>query len=185
MNRRDADIAKWCEHAGWLDNITPDEARCLAVLSSIDTGPHNVRPFRLGADERPAVMRYGFGIAAVLSERDWSTYDGSSLTSLVVAAHRRAVRVELRPCLIGTKTLDAYGERMRHWVMSYPGAIDYEWHPDRPVCPRGVTYTAAFFVYLIPRHPHQADRWSNHPSGAALARRAEPLLNSYPDRSPS
>lgn len=92
-----SDAARWVETAvryvprrGEF-RLTPEQARCIDVISSIDTGPHNLRP----------VLGWGFvdfdypSSVEIMLRRDLATFDMSELTLLVIRAHQHHVRVEI------------------------------------------------------------------------------------------
>lgn len=170
-----ADVARWCEANGWLTGITPDEARCIAVLSSIDTGPHNLHPLTIGPnDDRIAVRRWGStGVALIIDRTDLATYDGDALTDLVVNAHRHAVRVSIDSVIVGYLRVD--DEDYRTWILNpRDNGPDPDWHlaidgdlPDDLTLRPAVRLTA-----FARQPPTEGDRmWERHPTTADLTRR--------------
>jgi len=72
--------------------LTDGEARCVDTISAIATGPHNV--LMSGRDRDDRGWRFnGHGSLEVRLKSPLSTFDDSTLTALVVAAHRNHVRV--------------------------------------------------------------------------------------------
>ena len=87
--------------------LTPEQARCVDVISAIDTGPHNVRPI-LGWGRVDFKQPKSVGI---LLDRDLATFDMSELTMLVLRSHQHRVRVEISPDAVPAALLVEEPER--------------------------------------------------------------------------
>lgn len=104
-----ADVRRWTEFAS-RRTWNPEQARCIDVLCAIarpynlpliGAGWHHLRDHPNDSDERrlddvpvlaPVVVGANY-IFARLRHTELGTFDGSELTRLVIAGHRRAVRV--------------------------------------------------------------------------------------------
>lgn len=93
------DHCEWYEHNVKYEDgvdvvLTPDQRRCLETLCVMDNiyNINTYRPLSAGIAMTP------WSVSCLL-RGSISTYDCSRLTSLVLAAHRNSVRVEISPYL--------------------------------------------------------------------------------------
>jgi len=160
-----------CTHPGFT--ITDDQARCVDVISSIDTGPHNV--YTLGG-WGPANFPRSGGVEVWL-RHDLATYDSSQLTALVVAAHRHHVRVSVSAELMPAGLADSASEWLdaseideaEAWLSAYTNGEIGHLDPDEFTGPT----TTVLAVRLHPRHAAELGDhlYRRHPSLADLAAR--------------
>ena len=73
------------EYPDWMNE---NQKKCYRMLCDLVGGPHHIRG--------KITDTCGYGIQTNVST-DWATFDGCSLTSLVVLAHDRGIRASLEP----------------------------------------------------------------------------------------
>lgn len=83
---------EWVERTYGL-SLSDFQRRAVDLLcSSQGCGPYDLRCWE------KADWNYGLGVRFVLNRPRLSTFDGSSLTTLVIGAHDEMIRVEIDPC---------------------------------------------------------------------------------------
>ena len=117
--------------AAWLraggHEVSPLGARAAAVLAVAFGGVHNLPSCSRGRTD----WSHGHRVE-VLIDRALSTWDGSELTRLVVAAHDAAVRVTVEPRTFRHLVL-VFHHRARagHWAERHPTLDDAAEHVRR------------------------------------------------------
>lgn len=119
------EIVSLSEHGQWYRRnfprspLTDEQVRCLDVLASAERlyNWHPTGRARLDGGFRPC----GTGVEVRLRWGQFSTYDDSSLTEMVVAAHRLAVRLSIG-AVHGYLVLHLHprSHTERHWQLHHP-----------------------------------------------------------------
>lgn len=134
--------------------LTADQARCIEVISTIDTGPHNVRPV-LGWEHVDFTHHGG---VRIWLQRDLATFDGSELTRLVRAAHVRHVRVSISATSVPVALLV---EEPECYFDAVQIADAHEWLKDpHSVEPQDIAWSPVLEVWLHARQQtgHSSER---------------------------
>lgn len=170
-----ADVALSWE-AGWVQRatgkeITPDLARCIDTLSAIQR-PYNWNLIGQGwqdtatwpdvadqddlADEPPVLNAVVFGknYMVVRMRGTLSTYDFSELTNLVLAAHKRAVRVEVSAEMYRWVDTESYLSEYSTDKDGNGKWVETDKHPSGPgVCLRVLLSARQREGHRMERHP--------------------------------
>lgn len=162
-----SDAARWVETAvryvprrGEF-RLTPEQARCIDVISSIDTGPHNLRPI-LGWGH--VNFDYPHSVDIML-QRDLATFDMGELTTLVIRSHQHHVRVEISadavPAALVIEEPESYVDRdeiarAKLWLRN-PERWPFEEGALHPVLRVRLHARAAEGSRQFERHPGLAD----------------------------
>jgi hypothetical protein len=89
------------EYPDWMNE---NQKKCYRMLCDLVGGPHHIRG--------KITDTCGYGIQTNVST-DWATFDGCSLTSLVVLAHDRGIRASLEPLNMQYMRLTLYARQGR------------------------------------------------------------------------
>lgn len=143
--------------------LTDDEARCVEVLCSI-ARPHNLHlidggwssaedhdPSPLESVPVPAVEFGGTFVVARL-QGALATFDGSALTRLVLAAHDKAARVEIRPRLFQYHDTDVV---LSEWDRERHEFVETDEHP---------AYPTACLEVLVSARKRDGSMYETHPT---------------------